>query len=467
MADTNIAGLFGITPEAYQQQQNLMAQQQANQFAEMNPMQQAQRGIFYGANRLGGAIGGALGGEDPQLKIISLRNQIAKNMNPNDLNSVQQAAQALASAGDQQGALQLADYLRKAQGDYALIQQRTAEKMTNEQRNALSFAASVAPQGTLEFNQAYQTKFNELTSKADATSKEVQNAAAIAAASFPVGSPEYKELYKNELARLTTKEDKAPSMVAEYQFAKTPDGGGFKGSYQEFVTARALAGRAPAQPRAEQPPVAVVDPNTNKVIFVDRATAIANKMTPASSMEGLPPKEIQAREAKYPKAKTAVASFQTSAEKLASDLETLADSKGLEGITGLIGGRTPAITKEARAAEALYKSIVARGGFNELQNLRNASPTGGALGNVSNAEGQQLKNAFAPLELTQNASDLKAALKRAASETRASAGRIKDTFDLTYEYKSQGGQTPTPSRTPSPSATPMSADDLVNKYLNK
>ena len=121
-------------------------------------------------------------------------------------------------------------------------------------------------------------------------------------------------------------------------------------------------------------------------------------------------------------------------------METLADSKGLDGITGLIGGRTPAITKEARAAEALYNSIVARGGFNELQNIRASSPTGGALGNVSNVEGQQLKDAFAPLKLTQNASDLKAALKKAAQETRAAAGRIKDTFDLTYEYKSQGDQ---------------------------
>jgi len=145
----------------------------------------------------------------------------------------------------------------------------------------------------------------------------------------------------------------------------------------------------------------------------------------------------------------------------------LADSKGLDGITGLIGGRTPAITKEARAAEALYNSIVARGGFNELQNLRNASPTGGALGNVSNAEGERLNNAFAPLKLTQNASDLKAALKKAASETRASAGRVKDTFDLTYEYKNQGGQPSVPTRNPSASTTPMSADDLVNKYLNK
>jgi hypothetical protein len=44
------------------------------------------------------------------------------------------------------------------------------------------------------------------------------------------------------------------------------------------------------------------------------------------------------------------------------------------------------------------------------------------------------------LELTQNASDLKAALKRAAVETRASANRIKETYDLTYDYKNQGGQ---------------------------
>ena len=118
----------------------------------------------------------------------------------------------------------------------------------------------------------------------------------------------------------------------------------------------------------------------------------------------------------------------------------MANSKGLEGITGLIGGRTPAITKEARAAEALYNSIVARGGFNELQNIRNSSPTGGALGNVSNAEGQNLRDAYAPLKLTQNASDLKGQLLKAAQETRASVGRIKETFDMTYEYKTQGGQ---------------------------
>jgi len=421
MATDIVGGLFGITPQSYERQQYEQSLREGQSFG-------TPQGLYASAAQLGRGIGGALGAEDPQLQLISLRNAVMQDVDPNNPVSLQTAIQKLSKGGDQVGAMQLTDYLRKAQSDYALIQQRTAEKLTPEVRNAVAYASSIAPQGTEEFNTAYQTKLNEITSKA---------------------------------------EKAPPSMVAEYQFAKTPDGGGFKGSYQEFVTARALASRPPGQPRPEQPPVPVVDPKTGKVILVSREEAIANRLTPASAMESLSPKEIQNREAKYPQATTAVKTFQTTAEKLANDLETLADSKGLEGITGLIGGRTPAITKEARAAEALYKSIVARGGFNELQNLRNASPTGGALGNVSNQEGQQLKNAFAPLELTQNASDLKAALKRAALETRASAGRIKDTFDLTYEYKNQGGQPSVPTRNPSASTTPMSADDLVNKYLNK
>ncbi len=37
-----------------------------------------------------------------------------------------------------------------------------------------------------------------------------------------------------------------PASVLEYNFAKTPDGGGFVGTYQEFVKAKAEAARAPA-----------------------------------------------------------------------------------------------------------------------------------------------------------------------------------------------------------------------------
>jgi hypothetical protein len=71
------------------------------------------------------------------------------------------------------------------------------------------------------------------------------------------------------LATAPDKPAAPPAMVAEYTFAKTPDGGNFKGTYQEFVTARAAASRAPAQPVA--PTITqIVDPtNPNQMITVD------------------------------------------------------------------------------------------------------------------------------------------------------------------------------------------------------
>lgn len=423
MADSIVGGLFGITPQSYQQTQNQQALGQAAELAQMSPFALAKTGIGYGANRAVGAIGGALGAVDPQLQLISARNAVMREVDPNNPESIMAGAQKLVQF-DPEGANALAMSAREAALKLSQVTKNLRERQGAEPIQQLIRAGKYTPASVSEYEKT------------------------------------------GDIGKLVAieKQGNMPSMVQEYQFAKTPEGGGFRGSFQDFVTARALASRPPGQPRPEQPPVPVVDPNTGKVILVSRDEAIAKRLTPASAMESLSPKEIQNREAKYPQAKTAVTAFETNANKLATDLETLANSKGLEGITGVIGGRTPAITKDARAAEALYKSIVARGGFNELQNLRNASPTGGALGNISNQEGQQLKNAFAPLELTQNASDLKAALLRAAQETRASAGRVKDTFDLTYEYKNQGMQG---GQTPPSSKTPMSADDLVNKYLNK
>ena len=185
-------------------------------------------------------------------------------------------------------------------------------------------------------------------------------------------------------------------------------------------------------------PVAVENPDRpGSVIYVNRDEAIGK--TPAAAIEGLAPKEIQAREAKYPQALQAVKTLETKTEGLAKDIETLANHPGLTGISGLIYGRTPAVTKDARAAQALYDSIVARGGFAELQNMRAASPTGGALGNVSNQEGQYLRDAWAAINRTQDTEDLKANLLKAAAQARASKASIKEAFDATYDYRANRG----------------------------
>ena len=210
MADTsNIVGsLFGVTPELYQEQRDQMARQRAMQLAKLDPLEQASYGAARAGQQFGGAFASAMGVEDPQMRLISQRNALARQIDMNDPESIMRGAQMAAQSGDTVAASTLADYARKAASDLALIQQRTAEKMTNEQRNALAFASSIGRPGSPEFNRAYQDKLTEFTSKPESTSTEMRNAAALAASEFPVGSPQYTERYREELKRLTTKEPK-------------------------------------------------------------------------------------------------------------------------------------------------------------------------------------------------------------------------------------------------------------------
>jgi hypothetical protein len=184
-------------------------------------------------------------------------------------------------------------------------------------------------------------------------------------------------------------------------------------------------------------PVTIQDPNDpSKAIVVDGRTG---KVIGASVKEGLgvdlTAKERQTREAKYPQATTAIKTYESKSEALANDLEKLAKHPGLSGISGVIFGRTPSGTKDSMAAQALYDSIIARGGFKELADMRAASPTGGALGNVSNQEGQFLRDAFAPINRTQDTSTLQGALNDAARQVRDSKTRLREAYDMTYEYR--------------------------------
>lgn len=243
---------------------------------------------------------------------------------------------------------------------------------------------------------------------------------------------------------------KQTDLQLNYQAAKDQ---GFTGSIFDYERKLKEATRAPAAPAQPQAPVAVVDPVTGKQVYVTREEALSKRMAPASAMEGLTPKEIQTREAKYPAATLAVKTIESSSDRLASDLEALAKHPGLSGISGLVYGNTPAITKDARVALEKYKSILARGGFAELQAMRSASPTGGALGNVSNQENQYLRDAFAAIGRSQDTADLKTALESAANVARAAKQRVRDAYDLTYDYKTGGGAT-TPAPKPAGGGAP-------------
>jgi hypothetical protein len=181
------------------------------------------------------------------------------------------------------------------------------------------------------------------------------------------------------------------------------------------------------------------------------------RMTPEGTLEAIPggptttnlsSKEIQQREAKFPQATQAVKTFEAKTTELEKDLIALKNHPGLPSITGIVAGRAPGITADGRAAEALYDKIMARGGFKELQDMRAASPTGGALGNVSNQEGTQLRAAFAAIDRKQDAADVQRAIDTAIADLQGSKGRVREAYDMTYDYK--GGGAPTPPPPPPP-----------------
>lgn len=131
MADSMVAGLFGLTPEMYQNQQYQQDLKRGYELAQLSPGAAAQAGLQASVGQLGRGVAGLMGVEDPQMKIISARQQILGGLDQTNPQSYANAAKQLGQIGDAQGAFALADYARKAQSEIALARQRQAAEQAS------------------------------------------------------------------------------------------------------------------------------------------------------------------------------------------------------------------------------------------------------------------------------------------------------------------------------------------------
>lgn len=226
MAD-GVLSMF-MTPEQYQLMQNTAQQQRAMDFAKLDPMAQAQYGLYLGGSQLGGAIGRGLGGEDPQLKLISQRQALSKNIDPSNPESILQAAQESARRGDQQFALSLSDYARQAASEIALARQRNEErrnaiapdiqvaKYRGGLLNAIEALKDATDPQLIKQREAYQRELDALPTKAGDTTNEIKNATESAIrAGFKPGTPEFDTAVSDRLDKLLTKPEKDFNFGAE------------------------------------------------------------------------------------------------------------------------------------------------------------------------------------------------------------------------------------------------------------
>ena len=175
-------------------------------------------------------------------------------------------------------------------------------------------------------------------------------------------------------------------------------------------------------------------------------------------------KEMEKREAMLPKATQAVKIVGNTMSTIEQTVDRLlSNADGLNGITGLIYGRTPGVTDAARQAEADLNQLKNLAFVQGLTELREASKTGAGVGNVSNKEGERFENLKASLDRTQSLESLSQALLRLKAQAQFTKQSLQEAFDDTYQYRS--GQTSNPPVVPTGAkSTVPNIDVLLEKY---
>jgi hypothetical protein len=123
---SEILGLF-TSPQQYQQQQQDLIRQRAIEYAKLDPFQKASAAISEGSYNLAGAIGGALGGVDPQLQKITQRQQLLTQLDRGNPESYKKLAKLAAQNGDPEFAMALSQELTKLQESSAGTELKLAQ----------------------------------------------------------------------------------------------------------------------------------------------------------------------------------------------------------------------------------------------------------------------------------------------------------------------------------------------------
>jgi hypothetical protein len=154
MATDSVMGLFA-SPEQIQQQQYQQAFDRNLQLARLNPRERNVAMLGTSVDRLGSAVGGALGGQDPQLQAATAVQQLAGQF---DL-STSAGNLSLANALRERNLLGPASqFANKA----ATMRKDEASAMPEKQRLAASLADTMAQRGTPEWMKSYQESLAEV-----------------------------------------------------------------------------------------------------------------------------------------------------------------------------------------------------------------------------------------------------------------------------------------------------------------
>jgi hypothetical protein len=346
------------TPEEMQRQ---MTEQKAMQFATMTPQQQTSYNIYKNTGNLGRGLAGAMGVDvqDPAIKRATMLRQMASQFDTNTPEGLKQMAQALQGTDPELGfqVMQRAQAMELAQ----------AKTLTQEAQAA----KSLAEQGKILRGEAKDEQLRaELASlPTDADDKAVESIVR------KYGKPDdiFKTLERkstaeaNRIAKAELEREKAEQRAIEKQRDQ---------EFKQQMSAMSAAARS-------------------SMTSVQRELA-------EQRLSDLKSKQTDKEEKKEASKQFAI----THANKVIDDV-TAAKSLVSGTTTGLVGAGSAYVPgTDAYNLKQRLLTIKANLGFDRLQQMRDASPTGGALGQVAVQELQALQATVGSLELGQTRDEL-------------------------------------------------------------
>lgn len=353
---TQLPSLFGATMDPEQ-----MAEARALQFAQMSPQQQMQYNIYRNVNRLGRGVAGLLGAdvEDPTMKKASQLRQLASQFDTTTAEGMMQYAQALRSI-DPNLAVQAA---QQAQAMMLQGEKIKTQEAQTSQTQATAAKTALSVQREENLRQALSTL------PAEATDQDVEKVVR------QFGDPD--KIFASIERRQRAEADRQAK--AELAREKAERDAAEKQRDREF----------------KQQLVALTAAQKSAMTDVQRELAQAR-------LDDLRSKQAE----KADKKTAAQQSALVHAQKVVTDV---GEAKNLvsSATTGLVGKAQAFVPgSDAYNLNQRLLTIKANLGFDRLQQMRDASPTGGALGQVAVQELNALQSSVGSLELGQSKAEL-------------------------------------------------------------
>jgi hypothetical protein len=231
---------------------------------------------------------------------------------------------------------------------------------------------------------------------------------------------------------------KKPSSVQEYEYAKK---NGYAGSYQDFITSTARS-ELPSNVREWQFFKKLVPSEREQYLAMKRANrpvdiggsvVVPSQIDPGAIVgeipKTVPPEqspEVKGEQAaaaaegvfegerpeRFASSSNAMRELEIQRAVVVQDIDRAIDMTGLM-TTGIIGSLSGAIPgTPAHDLAKVLDGIKANIGFDKLQAMRDASPTGGALGQVTERENTLLQSVLGSLEQSQTEGQFVTNLRR-------------------------------------------------------